>query len=117
MTEKREVQGSLDFKGATELGMMVLKAKGEAGAQVKSSNQRELDLQPIGRTPADLSWISQTILFSRKRLLLEDFHYVSEQIQKELAFLFKAMGEYGVFLIIVGVWPTDHMLTYFNGDL
>jgi hypothetical protein len=27
------------------------------------------------------------------------------------------MGEYGLFVIVVGVWPKDHLLTYYNGDL
>jgi hypothetical protein len=31
---------------------------------------------------------------SGKRLVLEDFHYLSEAAQKDLAFLLKAMGEY-----------------------
>jgi len=38
-------------------------------------------------------------------------------VQKDLAFLLKAMGEYGLFVIVVGVWPKDHLLTYYNGDL
>lgn len=49
--------------------------------------------------------------------MLEDFHYLSERVQKDLAFLLKAMGEYGLFVIAVGVWPKDHLLTYYNGDL
>ena len=27
------------------------------------------------------------------------------------------MGEYGLYVIVVGVWPKDHLLTYYNGDL
>jgi hypothetical protein len=53
---------------------------------------------------------------SGKRLVLEDFHYLSEAAQKDLAFLLKAMGEYGLFVIVVGVWPKDHLLTYYNGS-
>jgi hypothetical protein len=34
-----------------------------------------------------------------------------------MAFLMKAMGEYGLFVVVVGVWPKDHLLTYYNGDL
>jgi hypothetical protein len=32
-------------------------------------------------------------------------------------FMLKAMGEYGLFAIVIGVWPQDHMLTYYNSDL
>ncbi|HYB39985.1 MAG TPA: hypothetical protein VEF72_32555 [Mycobacterium sp.] len=50
-------------------------------------------------------------------MVLKYFHYITESVQKDLAFLLKAMGEYGLFVIVVGVWPKDHLLTYYNGDL
>jgi hypothetical protein len=31
--------------------------------------------------------------------------------------LIKSLGDYGVFVIVVGVWPSDHLLSYYNGDL
>lgn len=31
--------------------------------------------------------------------------------------MIKSLGDYGVFVIIVGVWPSDHLLSYYNGDL
>jgi hypothetical protein len=31
--------------------------------------------------------------------------------------MLKALGDYGVYVIVVGVWPDDHLLTYYNGDL
>jgi len=34
-----------------------------------------------------------------------------------MAFLLKALGEYGLYVIVIGVWPRDHLLTYYNGDL
>ena len=48
---------------------------------------------------------------------MEDFHYVSEESRKDFSFALKALGDYGVNVIIVGVWPEDHLLTYYNGDL
>jgi len=42
---------------------------------------------------------------------------LQESVQREMAFLIKAMGEYGLYVVIVGVWPQDHRLSYFNGDL
>jgi hypothetical protein len=54
---------------------------------------------------------------SKKKLVLEDFHYLDEKVQRDFAFLIKALGEYGSRLVVIGVWPKDHMLTYYNGDL
>jgi hypothetical protein len=31
--------------------------------------------------------------------------------------MLKALGDYGVYVIVVGIWPDDHLLTYYNGDL
>ena len=86
----------------------------EAG---KPAESRETETAPIGKTPADLSWVARVLLASGKRLVVEDFHYVSEEHRKEFAFMLKALGDYGVYVIVVGIWPDDHLLTYYNGDL
>ena len=117
MSKTRDIEGTLDFKGAVELGKILAKAKveGSVGATVSSSTTTEVE--PIGQTAADLLWVARTIVASSKRLVLEDFHYLDEKAQREFAFLLKAMGEYGMFVLVVGVWPRDHLLTYYNGDL
>lgn len=117
MTRARELEGTLDFKGSVELGKIVAKAAIEGGAGASGTLTRETEVEPVGQTPGDLAWVSQTLVSSRKRVVLEDFHYLSEDAQRELAFMLKAMGEYGLFVVIVGVWPKDHLLTYYNGDL
>ena len=42
---------------------------------------------------------------------------MTEDSRKAFAFILKALGDYGVNAIVVGVWPDDHLLTYYNGDL
>jgi hypothetical protein len=117
MSKTRDVSGSLDFTGAAELGALVAKVKLQgAGSWNKGASTTE-EVAPIGRTVADLLWVCITIKASGRRLVLEDFHYLSEATQRELAFLFKAMGEYGLNVVVVGVWPRDHLLAYYNGDL
>lgn len=114
----RELSGTLDFTGAGTLGNKLLGAieltGGASGSVSKSSGETTA---PIGQTIADLAWVSRTIVASGKRLVLEDFHYTDERVQRDLAFMLKAMGEYGLFVIVIGVWPKDHLLTYYNGDL
>lgn len=116
-TTTQEFEGKLDFTGAAELGKLLAKAKAEGKVSGSASRGSETEYEPIGQSPADLSWVATTIAASGKRLVLEDFHYLSERAQKDLAFLLKAMGEYGLYVIVVGVWPKDHLLTYYNGDL
>ena len=117
MSETRDIEGTLDFKGAVELGKILAKAKVEGSAGATASSSATTETEPIGQTAADLLWVVRTIVASGKRLVLEDFHYLDEKTQREFAFLLKAMGEYGMFVLVVGVWPRDHLLTYYNGDL
>lgn len=117
MTTSRDISGSLDFSGAAELGKIVAKAKVSGSVQGAASRTTTEETAPVGQTSADLLWVSLTLVESGKRLVLEDFHYLTESMQREFAFLLKAMGEYGLYVVIVGVWPRDHLLTYFNGDL
>jgi hypothetical protein len=117
MSTSRDISGHLDFSGAIELGKLVGKISASGKAEGAISTTTTVDEAPIGRTVADLLWVSLSIIASGKRLVLEDFHYLSEEVQRQFAFMLKAMGEYGLFAVIVGVWPRDHLLTYFNGDL
>jgi hypothetical protein len=117
MSTSRDISGSLDFSGALELGKIVGKLSTSGKVEGAISTTTTVDEAPLGQTVADLLWVSLSIVASKKRLVLEDFHYLSESVQREFAFMLKAMGEYGLFAVIVGVWPRDHLLTYFNGDL
>jgi len=50
-------------------------------------------------------------------LVVEDFHYLSIEERTKLAFDLKALWDYGVFVVIVGVWSKQNMLLYLNPDL
>ena len=112
------VQGHIDLAASGELGNFLLgKAKLEASAGGEAGKDDTVDHEPVGRTPANLAWIARILLASGKRLVVEDFHYVTEVNRKVFAFMLKALGDYGVHVIVVGIWPDDHLLTYYNGDL
>lgn len=111
-------EGGLEIEANADLGIKILAKLGiVAKTTGKLSKQNEIDTAPVGRTPADLNWVAKVIAASERRLVLEDFHYISEQHRQEAAFVIKLLGDYCVFVIIVGVWPNDHLLSYYNGDL
>ena len=113
-----QLEGRLDFSGGGELGNFLFgKMKVDVEAGATTGQQDEVESQPIGTTPGDLSWVARAISASGRKLVIEDFHYVTEDNRKAFAFMLKALGDYGVHVIIVGVWPEDHLLTYYNGDL
>lgn len=115
---KGAFEGELDFTTGGELGHSLLaKAKLAAEFRGKGITERTTESAPLGKTPADLLWVARTFIASERRLVVEDFHYVTEDHRKDFAFALKALGDYGVNVIVVGVWPEDHLLTYYNGDL
>lgn len=111
-------EGALEISGSADIGLKILAKLGlTTKASAKASKQKEVETQSIGQTPADLNWVAKVIVASERRLVLEDFHYITEESRCEAAFLIKSLGDYGVFVIVVGVWPSDHLLSYYNGDL
>ena len=65
----------------------------------------------------DLRYIAQIIKESGRRLVIEDFHYMSVEQRKAFAFDLKALWDYGVFVVVIGVWSQSNMLIHLNPDL
>lgn len=54
---------------------------------------------------------------SKKFIILENFHYLNEELQRKLSFDLRTFQELGMRFIILGVWREKNRLTQFNGDL
>ncbi|MTJ83833.1 MAG: hypothetical protein F8N37_22840 [Telmatospirillum sp.] len=53
-----------------------------------------------------------------KYIVLEDFHYLSNEVQRAFSFALKAFHENSPFcFIVIGVWREKNRLIYYNGDL
>ena len=72
---------------------------------------------PAGRDINDLRFIADIIRESGRHLVIEDFHYLSLKERKAFSFDLKAFWDWGVQIIIVGVWSVDNMLLTLNPDL
>lgn len=71
----------------------------------------------VGHDINDLRFVADTIKASERRLVIEDFHYMSTEDRRHFAFDLKALWDYGVFVIIIGVWCETNLLLYLNPDL
>lgn len=89
----------------------------EGGASGSIERGSEVEEQFLAQSVANLRWVSEAIMRSRRNFVIEDFHYLSESEQRKLSFWIKALGEYGCFVVVIGVWAQSHLLSYFNGDL
>ncbi len=52
-----------------------------------------------------------------KRVIIEDFHYLSDSERKAFAFDLKALWDLKIFVIIIGVWAEQNLLLLYNNDL
>ncbi len=53
----------------------------------------------------------------KKWVILENFHYLTDAVQKEFAFDLRAFQELGLRFVILGVWRERNRMAQFNGDL
>ncbi len=117
-----EIEKSVDRKinGRVEAGgAFGLKLLGEVGlkasvdVEAKGSTKRAR----VGHTITDLRFVADIIKASGRRLVIEDFHYLSVEERKVFAFDLKAFWDYGLFVVVVGVWSQNNMLLELNADL
>lgn len=54
---------------------------------------------------------------SHKHIILDNFHYLPEEIQKAFAFDLRIFQDHDIRFIILGIWRERNRLTQFNGDL
>jgi hypothetical protein len=94
---------------------------GEAETEAKGSGQKEkgLTYKVIDYNLAlaqDISELLREVKF-KKRIILENFHYLEEVIQKQLSIDLRIFEDYNILFIILGIWREKNRLSQFNGDL
>jgi hypothetical protein len=94
---------------------------GEAETEAKASGQKEkgLTYKVIDYNLAlaqDISELLRAVKFE-KRIILENFHYLEEAIQKQLSIDLRIFEDYNILFIILGIWREKNRLSQFNGDL
>ena len=65
----------------------------------------------------DLRFIAEIIRASERRLVIEDFHYLNVEERRRFAFDLKALWDYRVYAIVIGVWSQSNLLLHLNPDL
>lgn len=73
--------------------------------------------KPIGKDINDLRFISEIINASDRRLVIEDFHYLSPAERSSFAFDLKALWDYGTYVVVIGIWSENNLLIHLNPDL
>jgi hypothetical protein len=92
-------------------------AKTEASASTEKENGKMFKVIDFNLALAqDLSELLRNVNFN-KRIILENFHYLNEEIQKQLAIDLRIFEDYNILFIVLGIWREKNRLAQFNGDL
>ncbi|HZH32423.1 MAG TPA: hypothetical protein VEY11_16780 [Pyrinomonadaceae bacterium] len=114
----KTVSGRNKIHAAIKAAFLGNEASG--GAESERQKSEAVTNAPLELDPQDVNDIIvalRKIDFSRY-IVLEDFHYLSIETQKDFAVALKAFHEESPFcFLIVGVWLEENRLTVYNGDL
>jgi hypothetical protein len=92
----------------------------EGGAESDRSDTTETTEVSLELDPSDTNEVIAAIkgVYADRWFVLEDFHYLPEETQKDFAVALKAFHENSkITFIVVGVWLQENRLTQLNGDL
>jgi hypothetical protein len=86
----------------------------------KTSSDKETQYKVIPfnlELPQDISELMKQAGRTKTPVILENFHYLDDDRQKQLAFDLRTFQELGIRFVILGVWREKDRMTQFNGDL
>lgn len=117
-TNKLTITGK--HKVAAKLGIKAHIIEAGIGGERASGQETERTFTPIELDPDDPNDIIEALkaINFGQFIVLEDFHYLPQETQKDFAVALKAFHERSkLCFIIVGVWLEENRLVVYNGDL
>lgn len=113
-----ELSASLGIKAKATLWLF---GEGEAeangGAKAVDKSQKTSKTVPFNLAVAqDIAELLKKVRF-RKKVILENFHYLAEEKQRQLSFDLRSFQEMGILFVILGVWRQKDKLRIYCPDL
>ena len=119
-TEKTSTESSLSISAKFKAMIPLFGgAEAETGGSTKAGSGQETKYEEI---PINIE-LAQSVSDLLKRVrcdkwvILENFHYLPDDVQQQFAFDLRAFQELGVRFVILGVWREKNRMAQFNGDL
>lgn len=118
-TKSGKISGHVKAEASVGEGLIakVLGATATGKAGIEGERGNETRTEPVGQDVSDLRFVADLLKASGRRVVIEDFHYLSVAERRKFAFDLKALWDYGVFVVIIGVWSQNNMLIFLNPDL
>ncbi|AID99039.1 MULTISPECIES: hypothetical protein [Klebsiella pneumoniae complex] len=98
----------------------ISKGEIEANAEGKVGKELQTTTKPIEfnlNAAQDVGELLLEVGGANKFFVLENFHYLTVDVQGQFAFDLRTFEEMGIRFIILGVWRENNRLIQFNGDL
>jgi hypothetical protein len=114
----RTTSGTL--KLTAQAGIKVLGTGGEVSSEFEGDHARETTVAPMELDPSDTNDLISALasIHFSKFIVLEDFHYLPNETQRDFSVALKALHEGSkLSVIIIGVWLEENRLVVYNGDL
>ncbi len=106
----------VSLEATQEFGVKLLaKLAAKQTLSLDSTDARKT--KPVGKDLDDLRFVSDIINESGRRLVIEDFHYLSPDQRRAFAFDLKALWDYQTYVIVIGIWAENNFLLQLNSDL
>lgn len=97
--------------------LVSVEANGELGVAIEKNKTTTYKTVEYNLELAqDLSELLRCYKFD-KRIILENFHYLNEDTQKQLAIDLRVFEDYNILFIVLGIWREKNRLVQYNGDL
>jgi len=114
--EQTKIRAKASIQGAVAL---VLKGKVEAG--IDKSNDRKIEdkydeIEFNLELPDDVADLMHQA-GDKKVVILENFHYLPEELQRTFAYDLRTFQDLKVRFVILGVWKEANRLSQYNGEL
>lgn len=98
----------------------IAEAAGEGGGEKGREDKNESETRPLELELSDVNDVITAIhqVGHENYIVLEDFHYLPVETQRNFCFALKSFHENSkICFIIIGVWREKGRLEYYNGDL
>lgn len=109
-----KLTGRVEANAEAGVGLL---AKVGIRSSIEATAERGATYKPVGRDLDDLRFIAELLIASERRLVIEDFHYLSEPARRACAFDLKTLWDYNCFVVIVGIWNDRNLFLNLNPDL
>ena len=121
-TETKSVSGTYKISATASVSARLfgVGARGDLGAERGGEKNAEVVETRLELDPLDVNDIIAALreIDFNKWIVIEDFHYLPEDTQRDFAVALKAFHESSdLTFIVIGVWLQENRLVQFNGDL